>query len=85
MNSRRRVNQYGPERGLILDLRLRYKMRGNPNAEFATPAFEIQGLPHPRPEVSKELEFSKSRTPSASFIQAQNLSHSPSKNLWLRG
>ena len=32
-------------------------MRGNSNAEFATPAFEMQGLPRPRPEVLKEQTY----------------------------
>jgi len=60
----------------VLDLRPRYKTRGSPDAEFATPAFEIQGLPHPSPEVSKELEFSKSRTSNASFIYKARVSRS---------
>ena len=68
MNFRRGVDQCRSERGLVLDLRPRYKTRGSPDAEFATPAFEIQGLPHPSLEVSKEREFSKSRTSNASFM-----------------
>jgi len=76
MNFRRRVDQCRSERGLVLDLRSRYKTRGNPDAEFATPVFEIQGLPHPSPEVSKELEFSKSRTSNASFMYKARVSRS---------
>ena len=76
MNFRRGVNQYKSERGLILDLRPRYKMRGNQDAEFVIPALEIQGLPHPSLEVSKELEFSKSRTSNASFMYKARVSKS---------
>ena len=62
-------------RGLVLDLRPRYKTRGNPDAEFATPAFEMQGSPHPSPD-SKELEFSKSRISKASFMYKARVSRS---------
>jgi len=76
VNFRREVDQYRSERGMVLELRLRYKTRGSSDAEFVTPAFEIQGLPHPSPEVSKELEFSKSRTSNASFMYKARVSRS---------
>jgi len=76
VNFRRGVDQCRSERGLILDPRLRYKTRGSPNAEFATTAFEIQEFPQPSPEVSKELEFFKSRTSNASFMYKAHVSRS---------
>ena len=88
MDSIRGFNQrreYGSERGLFLDLRPRCKTRGNSDAEFATPVFKMQGLPHPRPEVSKELVKNRKRElhiQSSCFkIQTQSLSHSRLKNL----
>ena len=57
VNFRRGVDQCISERDLVLNLRPRYKTRGSSDVEVATPAFEKQGLPHPCPEVSKELEF----------------------------
>ena len=76
VNFRRGVDQCRSERGLVLDLRPRYKTQGNPDTEFATPAFEIQGLPYPSPEISKELEFSKSKTSNASFMYKARVSRS---------
>jgi len=79
MNLRCRVNQcreYGAERSLALDMHPRYKTRGNSDTEFATPAFEMQGLSHPSPEVSKELEFSKSRASNASVMYKACVSRS---------